>query len=159
MHIFFIRHAQSVNNAIWAQTGNSAGRSEDPELTGLGKMQAQAVARHLREGDPGIYLPPGEPRPEGFGLTHLYVSLMLRSVQTGIAIAENLGLRPMAWEDLHECGGIYLEDEETGIKRCLPGKNRTYFEAQFPRLLLPEVFPEAGWWNSRPIEEPEDSRQ
>lgn len=155
MQLYFIRHAQSENNAHWARTGSSAGRSEDPELTELGWQQAELVAEHLRTGSwvGGHRCDTGE--EIGFGITHLYTSLMVRAVMTGTEIAESLGLPLQAWEDIHEEGGIYLDDETTGSPLGLPGKSRAYFQDNFPHLLLPEDMNEAGWWGYRPFEDQE----
>ncbi len=136
MQFYFIRHGQSANNSLWDQTGSNHGRSEDAELTPVGCRQAELLARFLRDAD--------------FGLTHLYSSLMVRAVATGSIIAETLDLPLVAWEDAHETGGIYLENEQTGECIGQPGKNRAYFETHYPRLILPEGL-EDGWWN-RPFE-------
>ena len=76
---------------------------------------------------------------------------MLRSVQTATAVATALQAPLTAWPEFHETGGIFLEDEETGEPRGLPGKSRSYFEQNFENLILPESVTEAGWWN-RPYE-------
>jgi 2,3-bisphosphoglycerate-dependent phosphoglycerate mutase len=154
MQLYFIRHAQSENNALWERTGQSDGRSEDPELTELGWRQAKLVAEFLTKGSPvGGYGYEGDHQGEiGFGITHLYTSLMVRAVMTGTEIAQSLGLPLQAWEDLHEEGGIYLDDAETGEPIGLPGKDKAYFEENFPHLVLPEDMNESGWWGSRPFE-------
>lgn len=157
MQLYFIRHGQSVNNALWADTRSSNGRSEDPELTELGMRQAEAVAEYLKYASPtGGRLCEGQ-RASGFGITHLYCSLMIRAVQTGSIIARKLGITLEGWEELHEQGGIYLEDEVTGEKKRLPGKSREYFEKHYSELILPEKFIDSGWWNRRPFEKPEES--
>ncbi|MEW5721019.1 MAG: histidine phosphatase family protein, partial [Chloroflexota bacterium] len=61
-------------------------------------------------------------------------------------------LAPVAWEELHEGGGIYLDDPATGEKVGRPDKNRAYFSAHYPDLTLPATLGDAGWWN-RPFEE------
>ena len=35
MRFYFIRHAQSENNRLWAETGTAEGRRIDPTLTGF----------------------------------------------------------------------------------------------------------------------------
>jgi broad specificity phosphatase PhoE len=87
------------------------------------------------------------------GLTHLYTSLMERAVLTGAAVAEALNLPLYGLEDLHEGGGVYLEDSESGDLIGQPGKTPSELAALSDRLVLPAVNP-AGWWN-RPFEERE----
>jgi len=140
MQFYFIRHGQSENNALWLRTGSEEGRSDDPGLTDLGRRQTEALARFLVTAD--------------LGITHLYTSLMIRAVATGAILAEALGLPLVAWEDLHEVGGIYLEDKATGERVGRAGANRAYFAAHYPGLILPDSVTEAGWWN-RPFEERE----
>jgi 2,3-bisphosphoglycerate-dependent phosphoglycerate mutase len=152
MQLYFIRHAQSENNALWSQTGNSKGRSEDPGLTELGRRQAQLLAAYLGKGDPHGGCNPNEINPRGFQFTHLYTSYMLRSVQTGTILARQLGLPLHGWEILHEHGGIYLEDEETGETEGLPGKDQAFFQTHYPDLILPGDFKYQGWWDRRPVE-------
>jgi 2,3-bisphosphoglycerate-dependent phosphoglycerate mutase len=153
MQFYFIRHGQSENNLLWKRTGSYEGRSADPELSAVGQQQAQILAQYLRGADP----PPVPPRLDpqnvaGFGLTHLYTSLMVRAVTTGTIVSRVLGLPLVAWVDAHERGGIYLKDEQTDERIGRPGHNRAYFEHHFPDLVLPDSLGEAGWWN-RPYEE------
>jgi 2,3-bisphosphoglycerate-dependent phosphoglycerate mutase len=151
MQLYFIRHSQSKNNALWMSTGSHIGRSEDPGLTEVGRRQAELLAQFLSQ--------PASASSDfqnaaGFGITHLYTSLMVRAVATGTIVAKALDLPLVAWEDLHEWGGIYLRDEQTDERIGLPGRNRAYFETHYPDLVLPDSLGEAGWWN-RPFEEPE----
>jgi 2,3-bisphosphoglycerate-dependent phosphoglycerate mutase len=152
MQLYLIRHAQSKNNALWEQTGDSLGRSMDPELTELGCSQAQNLARFLAQGSPNHASDDDPHNRLGFGLTHLYSSLMVRAVATGYVIAQALELPLLGWPDWHEGGGIYLEDESTGERVGYPGKDRAYFQAHFPSLILPQDLDDDGWWN-RPFEE------
>jgi 2,3-bisphosphoglycerate-dependent phosphoglycerate mutase len=157
MRLYFIRHGQSKNNLLWAQTGSLEGRSEDPLLSPAGQDQARSLARFLQGSAQATaaLAPAYDPQDvQGFGLTHLYCSLMLRSVETGTEVARALDLPLVAWEDLHEAGGIHRTDAETGERFGLPGKNRAYFEANHPELDLPGSLGEDGWWN-RPYEAPE----
>jgi 2,3-bisphosphoglycerate-dependent phosphoglycerate mutase len=101
MQFYFIRHGQSENNALWKRTGSSKGRSEDPGLTEVGQQQAEFVAQFLRRANP-LDLQSGGSGGDiqnvaGFGITHLYSSLMVRSVATGTAIAKALDLPLVAW--------------------------------------------------------------
>lgn len=154
MQFYFIRHGQSENNLLWALTGSWEGRSEDPGLTPLGRKQAGKLARFLAQ--PGrLPTSPGrlyDPlNVGGFGLTHLYCSLMVRAVATGTVVARALDLPLVAWEDAHEVGGINRLDTESGERIGMPGPNRAFFETHYPGLLLPGDLGEEGWWN-RPSE-------
>ena len=155
MQLYFIRHGQSENNALWRHTGSRQGRSEDPELTEVGRQQSEFVAQFLGRTD-SVAAVNGRDTQNltGFGITHLYSSLMVRAVATGTIIAKALDLPLVAWEDLHERGGIYLDDEQPGERIGQAGHNRAYFEAHYPDFVLPDSLDEAGWWN-RPFEEPE----
>ncbi len=154
MRIYFVRHGQSTNNALWASTGYAERRVVDPELTEQGRQQAALAAdRFARH---GTHLPANDSPLDGdnynsLTLTHLYTSLMVRAVATGSFISEKTGIPLTARIDLHECGGIFAEDAQTGEVKGLPGKNRSYFESNYPDLILPESLDNAGWWN-RPFE-------
>jgi 2,3-bisphosphoglycerate-dependent phosphoglycerate mutase len=132
MQFYFIRHGQSINNLLYATTGSDKGRNCDPELTKTGRLQAGLLADYLHQ--------------EKVNLTHLYTSLMVRAVSTSIVVADRLGLPSVAWPDLHEEGGIYLNNEQ-GEHIGQPGKDRAYFEENFPGLVLPETLNASGWWN------------
>jgi 2,3-bisphosphoglycerate-dependent phosphoglycerate mutase len=157
MQLYFIRHAQSQNNALYLENRSYKGRSEDPDLTSVGREQARILAEHLRQGPVSRALAVPEWNPQnvgGFGITHLYTSLMVRAVATATTVARALGLPLVAWEDLHEVGGIVERDDEVMDPIGLPGRSRAYFEAHYPDLALPESLGEEGWWN-RPYEESE----
>ena len=155
MQLYLIRHGQSVNNALWVSNGSSEGREEDPGLTQTGRRQAEHAAAFLARGNGGAR--PKRPvrygtNAHGFDLTHLYCSLMLRGVETGTIIAEKTGTPLLGWTDIHECGGIYVEDEDTGARIGRPGKTRSFFASSYPSLVVPETVGEDGWWN-RPFED------
>lgn len=152
MQLYFIRHGQSANNRLWDQTGSSKGRSVDADVTQTGRQQAELVAQFLRR----LGQPAGDQRHDvyhatGLGISHLYTSLMVRAVATGSVIAQALDLPLVAWEDLHEVGGIYQENEQTGERIGQPGKTRAYFETHYAGLVWdgPGRY-QAGWWNRLP---------
>jgi 2,3-bisphosphoglycerate-dependent phosphoglycerate mutase len=149
MHLFYIRHGQSANNALYDTTGGDEGRVMDPELTPVGVDQAARVAESLCCGQP--LLRTNGTGALGFGVTHLYTSLMVRSVHTGQAIAQALDLPLLGWTDLHEGGGIFLEDPVSGDFTGYPGSTRAELIARFPELVWPEDARQDGWWN-RPFE-------
>ncbi len=146
MQLYFIRHAQSANNRLYDETGTWNGRDSDPELTELGHEQAKRLAEHVAcangETARRDYVNRG-----GFGFTHLYSSLMVRALTTASYLSAALNLPLVVWEDLHEVGGIFVIDEETGEHIGQPGKPRSELAARFPQAQLPETLGEDGWWN------------
>ena len=158
MQLFIIRHGQSFNNALWAKTGGENGRLSDPHLTELGQQQAVHLAQHNAQADKNGFANTAHDQhnSQGYHLTHLYTSLMLRAVQTGHTIADALDMPLNVWESIHEWGGIFEYDPETGNPIPLPGSNRAFFAERFPRLILPDWLQDEGWWQ-RPFEPREDS--
>ncbi len=162
MQLYFVRHGQSENNRMWSRTGSSEERVSDPKLTDVGQRQAALVAEFLAssyEAPDGRRATRGwDPQNvAGFPITHCYTSLMERAAATGHEIAEALDLPLQSWIDIHETGGMFLEDPETGERLSKPGLSRTYLEETYPRLVVPESVTDEGWWN-RPFE-PESARQ
>jgi len=156
MQFYFIRHAQSFNNALWIETGSSDGRSADPELSENGQVQAKLLAKYLSTALPTIPQEKnGDQDHTGFGITHIYSSLMVRALQTGSMLAKALNLPLVGWKDAHECGGIYQKNPETEERIGLPGFGRNDLLRRFPDLVLPDSIDDSGWWN-RPFEEREE---
>lgn len=155
MQLYFIRHGQSENNALWDEIGSNRGRSDDPELTENGHIQARMLAEFIAQKDRAARQDGknGDPKRDFFGFTHLYTSLMVRAVATGQYISKALALPLQGWPEIHECGGIFLgndaEDRESLVG--LPGKTRAYFSQHYQDLILAELVAEGGWWN-RPFE-------
>jgi 2,3-bisphosphoglycerate-dependent phosphoglycerate mutase len=153
MELYFIRHGQSQNNANWQNPGYK--ESPDASLTEIGLEQANYVAKFLKEAqaivDPKAW---NIQNRYGFGLTHIYTSLMERAVGTAAPTAQALGIPFAAWEEIYESGGIYSRDSEIKEKG-LPGRPRSYFEQNFPELVLPDNLNGTGWWNNRPWESEE----
>lgn len=156
MQFYFIRHGQSENNLIWEQTGSDEGRNSDPELTDVGKQQAAHLGTLLAAlGITGGTSVAGYHSVAGFHLTHLYCSPMVRAIETALPTARALGLSLVAWEEVHETGGIFCTDPVTREQQGLPGRTRAEFAERFPDLILPETGWETGWWN-RPFESREE---
>ena len=151
MRLYLIRHAESANNALYSSGAPESGRASDPEITEIGHKQAALLGPHLADIT-------AEPRQSPFitdaahqfGLTHLYCSLMTRSILTAGYIARACDLPLMAHGEIFEKGGIYLHDEN-GVPEGLPGRDRAYFTERFPNLILPDSFRDDGWYN-RPAE-------
>jgi 2,3-bisphosphoglycerate-dependent phosphoglycerate mutase len=171
MQLYFIRHGQSENNALWDRTGPREERSPDPELTELGHEQARWLADFLADRRPssqlsaagqtegagdGLISPSGRTARsvDGFDLTHLYCSPMIRAIETAMYVARALGMPLILWKDVHEVGGVFHEDGETGGEIGLPGNDRAYLQARYPQLVLPDDWGRGGWWD-RPFEQRE----
>ena len=143
MELYIIRHAQSSNNALtdWTE------RVSDPPLTELGERQADLVAAHLAS-TPAEAEQPGSgahyANRTGFRFTRLFTSAMRRSLQTAAPIGQAIGLQPEVWVDIHEIGGVFLDDHEG---RGLPGLKRDEIAEQFPTIQLSAEVTEEGWWN------------
>jgi len=155
MELYFIRHGQSENNANWGK--NDVQDVPDPELTEIGYTQAELLADWLRSHqirDESINW--NSQNRHGFGLTHIYTSLMVRATSTAHSIAEALGLPLIAWPEIHETGGLFARDDGKE-RRGLPGKTRSYFREHYPTLVLPDWVSDDGWWN-RPYENQEDRK-
>jgi 2,3-bisphosphoglycerate-dependent phosphoglycerate mutase len=153
MQLYIIRHCQSENNDLWQRTGSGDGRAADPALTKIGRQQAEHLAKYIAGSKGNDTGPQQSPMDRsGIAITHLYCSLMSRSIETGLYIAKILGLPLIAREDIHERGGIYLKDPHTNERNGLPGPNRDHFELHFPTLTLPDTLGAEGWWN-RPYED------
>lgn len=157
MRFYYIRHGESINNAIFAATGKSDGRSEDPVLSDIGKEQARLLGDFIRSKDEQAAGGEKLLKRDYFGFSHLYTSLMIRSVQTGTTISECSGIPLVAWPEIHETGGIYLDDPISGEPRGQPGKTRSFFQKNYEGLVLPDSITDAGWWN-RPPEKVEEFR-
>ncbi len=138
MQLYFIRHGQSINNA---NTENKDYlEHSDPYLTEIGKQQAKLLAHYLKEHqtitDPESW---NSQNQFGFGITHIYCSLMERAAETASYTARALGNVPFeTWVDIHEEGGIYARKEENRFNG-LPGKPRSFFEENFPDLKHPTI--------------------
>lgn len=133
VNLLLIRHAQSANNLLYAQTGGSVGRSPDPVLTELGHAQARALAQFARQ-------------DATFGrLTHLYCSLTTRAVQTAAPLADVLGLKVQGLAHAHETQGLFHRDE-AGVKHPVVGRTHADLMADCPVLLWPAELPEGQGW-------------
>src|SRR5690606_40795783 len=109
---------------LWAQTGTSAGRHHDPELTELGHTQAKRLAEAVADG----VLP--------WRITHVHTSLMTRAVQTATPLADVLDLPLLGHMEAHEIGGVFIEDDE-GVRTPHPGAAAEQLMAASTRLVLP----------------------
>ncbi len=153
MKLYLIRHGESANNAFDSGTGEQGARVPDPELTEIGHQQAKLLAGHMADpqGDP-LQHPSTNRRDvqREFGLTHIYCSLMTRSILTAQYVAQACGLPLIAHAEIFESEGVY-EEASDGTKTGVPGPDRDYFSTRFSDIQLPETLGDGGWYN-RPFE-------
>lgn len=142
MRLLLIRHGESENNRIHADTGSWAGRSPDPELTPLGHTQAGKLA--------GFFAEQRLPCPDV-----LFTSLMRRAVATAAPVARALDLPLQGHPLLHEVGGVFEgEDEGPHVSGTPhPGSPASALLELSPHLVLPSEADETGW-HRRPFEPP-----
>ena len=155
MELYFIRHGQSINNANWDKPDYE--ESPDPTLTENGHEQAHLLAEFLKKSQQITNEKAWNSQNRyGFGLTHIYTSLMERAAFTAAPIAQALDIPLMAWKEIHEEGGIYSRGDKNNVVG-LGGRPRSFFMQNFRTITLPDDLDETGWWN-RPFEA-EDERQ
>jgi 2,3-bisphosphoglycerate-dependent phosphoglycerate mutase len=159
MQLFYIRHAQSENNLLYDTTKSNQGRNEDPELSELGRKQVKYLSDHLKKSSKIRIQSECQSNQYGYGFTHIYTSLMTRAIRTAVGVAEAVNLPLVGWNDIHEWGGIYLDNLETGEKKGLPGKSKKELLGVYPKLILDPTINEDGWWNNRPYESEEEQGQ
>lgn len=143
MQLLLIRHAESVNNLLFAQHGADDymhRRSPDPSITERGFVQADALARHLEKVD--------------YGITDILVSPMLRAVQTARPMVAALSLKPRMWVAIHEDGGMFTGDPLVpGSIGGHPGMTRADFARDHPEFELVDEITDDGWatggWEDR----------
>jgi 2,3-bisphosphoglycerate-dependent phosphoglycerate mutase len=156
MELYFIRHGQSVNNANWNNAEYQ--ESPDPTLTEIGHEQVRLLAEFLKKhhtitNDQEWNIQ----NRYGFGLTHIYTSLMERAAFTAAPIAQALDIPLIAWKEIHEEGGIFSRGDKRSSPSDrsqalgLPGRPRSFFMENFRTMTLPDDLDETGWWN-RPFE-------
>jgi broad specificity phosphatase PhoE len=147
MRLLIIRHAESSNNFLALKLDVASymqQRSPDPVITELGVRQAQRLAAHL-DGEPPAGAPPGG--KGSYGITHLFCSPMLRTMQTIQPAAKLLKLRPSIWMDIHEHGGMFSGNPHTGENFLNHvGLTRADILRDYPDYDLGDAISEEGWW-------------
>jgi broad specificity phosphatase PhoE len=124
MLAYFIRHAQSENNAR-----ADSDRVADPALTQLGEEQANKL---------GKWIP-------NLGLTKLISSPFLRTLQTAQQVHLATGLNAEVRPDWHEAGGCF-SDYRPGRMKGEPGMNRSDIEGRFSGFHVADGIDEQGWY-------------
>jgi 2,3-bisphosphoglycerate-dependent phosphoglycerate mutase len=141
MRLYLLRHAQSVNNAIYLNDPDNfqSRRQHDPGLTDIGFQQAEYAAQHLAEAIDSVQ------EQEPFGITHVYCSPMQRTLLTAQPIAEKLNVVPEVWRDIHEIGGMFELDTE-GQVVGYTGMTRQQIVDRFGYTVPETSVTENGWW-------------
>lgn len=150
MQLYLIRHGQSTNNARWdSPEGGLYSRTSDPTLTEKGQRQAEALAEFLTFSKPGEegYWRDAQNRL-GFGITHLYCSLMQRAIHTATIISSRLGLPLYSLLEAHEVGGVFVETVINDVIEISQeyGVTPEFLTRHYPDLLLSKPISENGWW-------------
>ncbi len=149
MKLYIIRHGQSTNNV--SMIYNARDREADPPLTELGQKQAAKVAEYLSKGENFDHWVERKTEDretiQGYGITRLFCSPMLRTLQTTLPISKALNLQPEVWPDLHEHGGLHLDTGDGRGILGFPGLSRSAMMEQFPGYVLHERITEAGWYD------------
>lgn len=164
MILYIIRHAQSADNVFVEQASKDNTefsdsveafdeREADTGLSDKGKNQVRRLAEYLSKFKENVFENPrkGYSDPNCFDFTHVYSSLMIRAMETAGGVAGATGITPGIWEDVHETGGVWRGDKETGELVGAEGNNRAFLEKRFPNCKLPDRLGDEGWWN-RPLE-------
>ena len=149
--LYLIRHGQSENNAFAAEAkadvAEEPPRTADPSLTSAGYEQAKCVADYLARETDKTDLRDGTAVEGGHGIQRLYTSAMLRALETTQPIATALGLKPEIWLDVHEEGGIWLDEGDGRGAVGRPGLTHEGIARQFPCFVQPDAITGNGWWN------------
>ena len=72
---------------------------------------------------------------------------MLRSLQTAHPLKDALGLVPKVWVNIHERGGMFIDNGDDSGSVGYPGMTRSEILAMYPDYQLPPGITEKGWWN------------
>ena len=158
MRLYLIRHAESANNAVYGTDDEVSSHKPDPEITETGHQQGKLLGAHLMAANVEPRQHPYETTDsKNYNLTHVYCSLMTRSLLTAAYISEAIGIPTTVLHDIFEKKGLY-EINQHGEEIGVAGPGRSYFVKRFPNVNLPIGLSEAGWWN-RPVESDEDFLQ
>ncbi|GMA19850.1 histidine phosphatase family protein [Arsenicicoccus piscis] len=131
MELIVIRHGQSENNRLFAETGSRVGRTPDPALSEEGELEVAALAAGLADA----------------GITHLYSALTRKSLQTASALAETLGVPVVGRADLGGVGGLYQIHGSTSTRQAFPGLTPEEMREACPGVQLPDTLTDGEPWD------------
>ena len=153
MRVLFIRHGQSANNVLAESQGHDyaaymAGRLPEPPLSEIGHRQAELLAQQLATVTAN---PPAPSQRLGwvtreYPIERIYVSPMLRAMQTALPISRALSVAPEIWVDIHEHGGVFTGNPDLGDVIGYSGLTRTEMAERFATYRVVDGVNENGWW-------------
>ena len=164
MKVYFVRHAQSVNNVLPGDLGSDefeARRHPDAPLTDRGVAQTVVAAKQVVEMVPEATL--------------ILTSYLSRALRTAAVIADEYHAKREADEtsepstpqvvvrvcrDIHEVGGSYYRNVETKSDIGTPGTTSKDVLAAFPAFTFRDGEDcSAGWWRSDKREKRVDAEE
>lgn len=135
MRIYFIRHAESINNTVLFFRKGLEEHIPDSPLSDLGTRQAQALGTFLKN------------NRKDFAFDHIFISPFLRTLQTAASFTHLYPDVPkIVWPDIHEYGGCVRIDPVTEQRFGHPGMGRSHIQAQFPEYAVDDSIAEDGWY-------------
>jgi len=148
MHLLWIRHAQSVNNA--GEGDPTAPHVADAPLTDLGVQQAAALAQAFAADcadEERQALLNQHPHLPIYRADVLLCSPMRRTLHTMKPLAEALDMPVTVHADLYEYGGAYAKEPGGGPDGLPGGLNREGMLAVLADAILPDAVTDDGWWD------------
>ncbi|KAK9172264.1 Histidine phosphatase superfamily (branch 1) family protein [Cryptosporidium meleagridis] len=157
---FFIRHAESANNATNNNDSTDLGekyndeRVPDPRLTELGRIQAEKTGLYLASESVKVWKQEREDQ-KSMNLANptfkaIYCSPMQRSLETANEIQKILSIPVFVNPDLCEVGGVFKGRRHVysprESKEVCSGKKRSEIMEEFPNFQLDDRITEKGWW-------------
>ncbi len=153
MRVLLIRHGQSGNNVLAETDGHDyekymATRTHDPLLSAIGERQAELLAEHFvalskrlaAAGPSKVWMMHDLP------IDTLYVSPMVRALQTALPLSRALGLTPQVWVNIHEHGGLFTGSPTHNNIVATPGITAPEIVERFPGYAVGEGVGDDGWW-------------
>jgi 2,3-bisphosphoglycerate-dependent phosphoglycerate mutase len=131
MELYLIRHAESTNNARPTYE-----RVEDPDLTSVGRLQAEHLANWLAT----------------LKIDALITSPFRRTLQTAAVVLDVTSHRLDIWHNVYERGGCFRGYDEATLAGAM-GMGRAQILAAMgrhaERCLLDETILDSGWWGGK----------
>ena len=145
LNVYFVRHAESQNNALHKTVKNKAEymrlRSSDPKLSKIGEKQAEALkfkmAREVQNGSK----------------VSMWVSPLHRTLLTAQPTAKALNIKPIVDTELFELYGCF--QQVNGLQVPFPGKTREEISIEFPYYDTRSVRAD-GWYATKDFETHEE---